>query len=73
MALSKSGLKNEILTELQAQGFVITGTYAWSQKFAEAVANAVVDHIQANGEITSSGTHVWNTDGSHVHGTGTIS
>lgn len=54
MPLSKSGLKGEILTELQAQGFTITGTYAWSQKFAEAVANAVVDHITNNALVTTT-------------------
>ena len=48
MALSKSGLKSRIITELQTIGFTTTGTYAWVQKFAEAIANAIVDEIQAN-------------------------
>jgi hypothetical protein len=52
MALSKSGLKTRIITELETQGFVTTGTYPWTQKFAEALANAVVDEIHANAQAT---------------------
>ena len=52
MALSKTQLKTRIITELESQGFVTTGAYAWGQKFAEALANAVVDEIQTNAQAT---------------------
>jgi ribosomal protein S8 len=56
MALSKSSLKERIVTELQSQGFITSGTHANAQKMAEAIANAVVDEIQANAQaITSMG------------------
>jgi ribosomal protein S8 len=52
MALSKSSLKERIVTELQSQGFITSGTHASAQKMAEAIANAVVDEIQANAKAT---------------------
>ncbi|EKO3371275.1 hypothetical protein RDG65_001286 [Vibrio fluvialis] len=48
MALSKSSLKAKLISELQAQGFVTEGEHAMAGKMAEAIANAVVDEIQAN-------------------------
>ncbi|MHB9156272.1 MAG: hypothetical protein ACYC5N_11410 [Endomicrobiales bacterium] len=48
MALDKASLKTRIEAELAAQGFVPNGTYAWAGKMATAIANAVVDEIQAN-------------------------
>lgn len=48
MALSKSSLKDRILSELQGQGFVTTGNHAKSDELAQAIANAVVDEITAN-------------------------
>lgn len=56
MALSKTGLKTRIETELQAQGVVITGQHAWASKFATAIANAVVDEIQVNAKATGTDT-----------------
>jgi capsular polysaccharide biosynthesis protein len=56
MALSKSTLKDRIVSELENQGFVTSGTHANAQKMAEAIANAIVDEIQANAQaITSMG------------------
>lgn len=55
MALSKSGLKSRITTEMEAQGITTTGTYAFSAKLAEAIANAVIDEITANAKC--SGVH----------------
>lgn len=56
MALSKSGLKGRIITELSAQGFNVSENgkdgQLWIQKFAQAVANAVVDEIQANAQCS---------------------
>lgn len=66
MAMSKSGLKGEILAEMIALGFV-TGTHSKFHILAEAIANAVVDHITANAAVqTTSGA----PDGEHI---GTIS
>lgn len=48
MSLSKSSLKQKLETELQAQGFVLTGEFAMASKMAEAIANAVVDEITQN-------------------------
>lgn len=55
MALSKSALKTKIETELQAQGIVITGEHARAANLAEAIANAVVDEITANAQVTVTG------------------
>ncbi|MFQ5647485.1 MAG: hypothetical protein ACE5GM_11195 [bacterium] len=54
MALSKSSLKSRIITELAAQGFVTSGEHAWTEKFATAIANAIVDEIQQNAEVATS-------------------
>lgn len=55
MALSKGSLKGKILSELSGQGFDVSsnGRQAddWIQKFAQAVANAVVDEITENAEL----------------------
>ena len=48
MALSKSGLKTRITTEMESQGITTTGTYAFATKLAEAIANAIVDEITTN-------------------------
>ena len=66
MALSKSDLKAKILTELTAAGFNPPGNgssvdnTSWIDKFAGAIANAVVDEIVQNSELvpisTDSGT-----------------
>lgn len=52
MALSKTSLKNRIITELQNQGFTTTGTHAKSDELATALANAIVDEIKANAIAT---------------------
>ena len=62
MALSQSSLKTKIVSELNAQGFVTEGEHAMAQKMAEAIANAVVDEIQANAKATvqsGSSAGVW--------------
>ncbi|WJG27189.1 hypothetical protein QSU96_05580 [Vibrio furnissii] len=51
MALSKASLKERLITELQAQGFVTEGEHAMAQKMAEAIANAVVDEITVNAKV----------------------
>ncbi|SGY86629.1 hypothetical protein [Moritella viscosa] len=55
MALSKRSLKTKLETELKAQGFVLDGEFAMAGKFAEAIANAVVDEITANAEVGVTG------------------
>ncbi|WP_153448733.1 hypothetical protein [Vibrio algicola] len=56
MALSKTGLKQRILTELTAKGFTVSGEHSRNADYAEAIANAIVDEIQANAKaIVSSG------------------
>jgi len=55
MALSKRSLKAKLETELKAQGFVLDGEFAMAGKFAEAIANAVVDEITANAEVGVTG------------------
>lgn len=64
MALSKSDLKAKILSELSGQGFDVSANGrdagGWIVKFAQAVANAVIDEIVQNAELvpvsTDSGT-----------------
>lgn len=52
MPLDKTRLKGMIENELKAQGIVITGEHAQASKIAIAVANAVVDEIQGNAQVT---------------------
>ncbi len=54
--LDKTGLKNRIITELEGLGFE-QGSYSWFDKLAQALANAVIDEIQTNCEVTSNGNH----------------
>ncbi|MCZ0930296.1 hypothetical protein L0636_07645 [Halomonas janggokensis] len=62
MALSKSQLKARIVSEMQAQGATASGKHSWVNRMAEAIANAVVDEVQANADVpvtggSSSGTY----------------
>ena len=52
MALSNSVLKDLIIAECQAQGFVTTGPHAQIEKLAEAIANAVVSHVTSAAVVT---------------------
>ncbi|HCH5317054.1 TPA: hypothetical protein NKY78_002536 [Vibrio parahaemolyticus] len=54
MAMSKTSLKEKLETELQAQGFVLTGEFAMAGKMAEAIANAVYDEITQNAKANIS-------------------
>ncbi|EML0281684.1 hypothetical protein NDI99_19350 [Vibrio alginolyticus] len=54
MAMSKASLKQKLETELQAQGFVLTGEFAMVGKTAEAIANAVYDEITQNAKANIS-------------------
>jgi len=51
MALSKAGLKTRIVNEMTVLGAEATGAHSWVNKFAEAIANAVVDEVQANAAV----------------------
>jgi hypothetical protein len=51
MALSKSALEGLIISKLQAAGFNTTGKHSQAQIMAKAVAEAVVEHIQAQAEV----------------------
>ncbi|MFM2601776.1 hypothetical protein [Vibrio diabolicus] len=55
MAMSKASLKEKLESELQAQGFVLTGEFAMAGKMAEAIANAVYDEITQNAEVSVNG------------------
>lgn len=55
MALSKASLKQKIETEMKAQGFVLEGEFAMAGRMAEAIANAVVDEITQNAQVTVTG------------------
>ena len=54
MAMSKASLKEKLESELQAQGFVLTGEFAMAGKMAEAIANAVYDEITQNAKANIS-------------------
>jgi hypothetical protein len=56
--LNKGSLKDKIISELEAQGFD-TGANGrdgggWMPKFAQAVANAVIDEITQNARATGT-------------------
>lgn len=55
MALSNSQLKSRIVSEMQSQGATASGQYSWVDRMAEAIANAVVDEVQANAEVPVTG------------------
>lgn len=46
--LSKQTLKDRIAAELAAQGFDVSAS-DWLEKFIQAISNAIVDEVQANG------------------------
>lgn len=54
MALSKSGLKTRITLELTALGFNLTNA-PYTEKMAEAIANAVIDEITTNAVVLTTG------------------
>lgn len=55
MALSKAQLKTRIASEMQAQGATASGEHSWVNRMAEAIANAVIDEIQANAAVPVTG------------------
>lgn len=63
MALNKTTLKGMIISNLEALGIVTSGDHARSADMAEAVADAVVDHITSAAVVqTISGA----PDGEHT-------
>ena len=55
MALNSATLKSQIISTLESEGFVF-GDTSQADKLVEAIANAVVSHIQTAGSVTVSGT-----------------
>ncbi len=55
MALDKASLKTRITTELQGKGFKTEGEHARVQDMAEAIANAIVDEMQASAKAIVGG------------------
>ena len=57
MALSDSALKAEIISQMQAQGFDPTNpaTGGEAEKYIEAIATAVVNHITSAAEVPVAG------------------
>jgi NADP-dependent 3-hydroxy acid dehydrogenase YdfG len=51
MAMSTSGLKSAILSEMANQGFNIPAS-AYGEQYIEALATAIVTYIQANATVT---------------------
>jgi len=58
MALDKTSLKNRILNELAVRGFGVSAQDPkgnnWLDKFAEAIASAIVDEIQQNAKAVGT-------------------
>lgn len=54
MALNRATLKGLIVTEMQSQGFTTSGAYAFGDKLAEAIANAIVTHITTDALVTTT-------------------
>jgi hypothetical protein len=55
VALSKQQLATRIVTEMEALGAAAAGEHSWVQRFADAIAAAVVDEIQANAQDSQGG------------------
>jgi NADP-dependent 3-hydroxy acid dehydrogenase YdfG len=51
MAMSTSGLKSAILSEMANQGFNIPVS-AYGEQYIEALATAIVTYIQTNATVT---------------------
>ena len=51
MALDKALLKASIITEAQGLNFDTTSEYSKIPELAEAIANAVIDHFEENGDV----------------------
>jgi len=66
MALSKSQLKDRIITELDGQGFATSvngrDNGNWIHKFAQAISNAVIDEIQENARVIGEDSGTWGGD-----------
>ncbi|KDM89687.1 hypothetical protein [Photobacterium galatheae] len=54
MALNKDSLKQKIITNLKAKGFVTEGEHAAAGDMAEAIAAAVVEEITQNAKVNVS-------------------
>lgn len=52
MALDKMVLKDKIIQEVESFGFSTEGEHSRFAEFAEAIATAVVDHIQSSAVVT---------------------
>ena len=55
MALSDTALKNLILQNLAANGFTTGGEHSWAEPMADAIAKAVVSHIQDAAVVDDNG------------------
>lgn len=55
MALSKPRLQASIVKEMERLGANANNQYSWLNRFAEAMAIAIVDEIQANAEVEVAG------------------
>lgn len=51
MALNKQVLKQDMVKELTAKGFVTDGEFAKAGDMAEALANAIVSHFNSSAEV----------------------
>lgn len=62
MAMSASGLADEMVSELKSQGFDVENPHAKTKEMCDALAKAVVSHLKANAQAvvaggSSSGNH----------------
>ncbi|EGR0992877.1 TPA: hypothetical protein NKV81_004482 [Vibrio parahaemolyticus] len=55
MALESSALEQLIVTKLNAAGFKTDGKHAHAKVMANAIAEAVVEHITGNAEVPVTG------------------
>ena len=58
MAMTASGLKSAIISEMNSQGFNISNpaNQGQAEAYIEALATAIVDYIQANAKAIDNGT-----------------
>lgn len=52
MPLSATSLQSSILAELESKGFSVNGDHTRVKDYAEALAIAIVTHIQESAEVT---------------------
>lgn len=73
MALSSESLKNRVVSKMEAAGFDTANEHSKAADMAQAIAEAVVEEIQANGVVSVTVTTTCPAGAGTGSGSGTVS